>query len=354
MVEAAALNTVIPMTEVAKAVLTYEVERYRRDFTGFSHVSPVPHMGGKGKVNAELAALIPSLHRHTFVDLFGGGASVPLTLATRRQDGSVRYRDVHEPLVTFWTVLRDQPEELISAIRAMMEPYWGNLGPAGQASIRAMYANILAVLKGNQPVVHDQVALAAAYYLHVHLCEPCTQFAPKVTSLNLGKAKAFYNALGRRLGEMPHWSALIRKWDFTKQDFRESLAEAIQLGKCAFVLSDSPYEDKDWCYDCRFPASHHDELAGMLRQVVAAGGRVLITTNWSETNARRYAGFTQMVRTQDYSSKGKGRETDSGVELVILSYDLPHLDGLRRQFGWMTVTEGRAWVAERESRKRAA
>lgn len=354
MIEAAAMNTVIPMTDIATAILTYQVEQYRRDFTGFSHVSPVPHMGGKGKVNAELAALIPSLHRHTFVDLFGGGASVPLTVAARREGGSFRHRDVYEPLITFWTVLRDQPEELIAAIRALIEPYWGNHGPAGQASIRVMYANALAVLKANQPIIHDQVALAAAYYLHVHLCEPGTQFEARATSLNWGKVKNLSSALSRRLGELPHWSALIREWGFAKQDFRDSVAEAIQLGKRAFVFSDSPYEEKDWCYDCHFPAAYHDELAGMLRQVVAAGGRVMITTNWSETNIRRYADFTQMVRTQDYASKGKGRGTESGVELVILSYAPPHLDGLRRQFGWMTVEEGRAWVAARESHKQAA
>lgn len=68
---------------------------------------PMPYSGGKQRQAEAIAALFPP-HDH-YVELFGGGLSVLLAKPPSKIE---TVNDLNQDLMTFWRVLRDQPEQL--------------------------------------------------------------------------------------------------------------------------------------------------------------------------------------------------------------------------------------------------
>lgn len=68
---------------------------------------PMPYSGGKQALAERIADLFPP-HDH-YVELFGGALSV---LLAKPQSKIETVNDINQDLMTFWRVLRDQPEQL--------------------------------------------------------------------------------------------------------------------------------------------------------------------------------------------------------------------------------------------------
>ena len=71
---------------------------------------PIPYKGAKTRIAAHIASLLPS-HGH-YVEPFGGSLAVLLAKAPSQVE---TVNDIDGDLVTFWRVLRDQPEALARA-----------------------------------------------------------------------------------------------------------------------------------------------------------------------------------------------------------------------------------------------
>ncbi|WP_282790846.1 DNA adenine methylase [Streptomyces sp. CC224B] len=72
--------------------------------------SPVPYFGGKQRIAPWIVSLLPD-HDH-YVEPFCGGLSVLLAKAPTRME---TVNDLDGELMTFWRVLRDEPERLLRA-----------------------------------------------------------------------------------------------------------------------------------------------------------------------------------------------------------------------------------------------
>jgi DNA adenine methylase len=87
--------------------------------------SPVPYFGSKQRIAPWIASLLPD-HDH-YVEPFCGGLSV---LLAKRPAAMETVNDLDAELVTFWRILRDQPDELLRACmltphsRAELEATW--------------------------------------------------------------------------------------------------------------------------------------------------------------------------------------------------------------------------------------
>lgn len=78
--------------------------------------SPIPWFGGKQKMADRIIALFPA--HAVYVEAFGGGGSVLLTKTPATLDV---YNDLDDGLVTFFRVLRDDPERLVPLLE--LSPY---------------------------------------------------------------------------------------------------------------------------------------------------------------------------------------------------------------------------------------
>jgi DNA adenine methylase len=73
--------------------------------------APIAWYGGKARLAPKIAALLP--HHNTYVEAFGGAASV---LFTKTPANLEVYNDLDSGLVTFFRALRDQPDALTRAL----------------------------------------------------------------------------------------------------------------------------------------------------------------------------------------------------------------------------------------------
>lgn len=76
--------------------------------------SPFTYYGGKQRMAAELARLLPE--SSCYVEVFGGAATVLFSRPVQRKVVEV-YNDSDDLLVTFFRVLRDRPDELVRALQ---------------------------------------------------------------------------------------------------------------------------------------------------------------------------------------------------------------------------------------------
>ncbi len=74
---------------------------------------PIPYYGAKVQMAPRIAALLPP-HEH-YIEAFAGSLAV---LLAKRPSTLETVNDLDGHLVTFWKVVRDQPEELVSLIDA--------------------------------------------------------------------------------------------------------------------------------------------------------------------------------------------------------------------------------------------
>jgi len=330
-----------------RIILNFEIEQASISILPPRHVSPIFHGGGKGKAADTLAALVVVPANGVFLDSNCGGCSVPLAVAQRlfRQGRRAEFfmRDINHLLINFWQCLQADASRLVAEVRQLVEPLWFDKP--------ALFRQLVSILKANKPIIsQDTFVVAAAYYAHSLICHPKAQFSLKECGLAKAKSDEFLNGYAGRLGGLYRWSATIRDWNFRVQDFTATMTEAITLGSQAFLFVDPPYEGTATAtYALEFPKAKQDELAVLVGQVHAAGAAVMVTLNWSEANIRRYAGHHCWFRTQDYGTKGPLRLGNPGREVVILTYEVPHMAGLRRQFGWKSVDEGRDWVVAKDA-----
>lgn len=74
---------------------------------------PLPYFGGKQRIAEQIISLFPE-HQH-YVEPYAGGLSVLLAKSPAKIE---TVNDLDEQLVTFWRVLRDQPDEFLRVCEA--------------------------------------------------------------------------------------------------------------------------------------------------------------------------------------------------------------------------------------------
>jgi len=108
--------------------------------------SPLRYPGGKNKAIKAIYPVIPS-NKKTLCSPFLGGASIELACTTKMK---VYGYDIFEPLIAFWRVLMEKPEELITAVQR----YYPKLSSSKFYSLQKRYLNLT-----------DEVERAAAFFV---------------------------------------------------------------------------------------------------------------------------------------------------------------------------------------------
>ena len=108
--------------------------------------SPLRYPGGKSKAIKAIFPIIPQ-DTTTLCSPFLGGASIELACSTKMK---VYGYDIFEPLIAFWKVLMDKPNELITAVKK----YFPKLSSTQFYNLQKRYLNLT-----------DEVEMAAAFYV---------------------------------------------------------------------------------------------------------------------------------------------------------------------------------------------
>lgn len=185
---------------------------------------PFPYQGSKRLLARQIVACIPPETKR-LVEPFAGSAAITLATAYRRRAKRFLLNDGHNPLMSLWKKIVNEPEELASQYRSL----W--LAQSGQE--REYY---------NQ--VRDRFNQSNEPHCFLYLLARCVKAAVRYN----GNGKFNNSPDNRRLGMRPatmgqnimQASALLRgRVRLTCQDYRETLANATAED---VVYMDPPYQ----------------------------------------------------------------------------------------------------------------
>lgn len=245
---------------------------------------------------AQIASLLPA-HR-TYVEPFGGAAAVLFTKAPATLEV---YNDVNSGLITFFRVLRDQPEQLARALR--FSPY-------------SREEFTLCVQTWEE--IEDDVERARRWYVR------CRQaFAASAATVGWGYERTGATRGGTRSGSfatsveaLERFAERFRRVQVEHLDWRAVLRRYDGPAACFYL--DPPYHpetrgcDRHSCYVHELEAEDHDELVAA---AIALKGSVLVSGyDHSSYRVLDDAGFEricfQRQTTASRNADGRGDRTD--------------------------------------------
>jgi DNA adenine methylase len=210
-----------------------------------ANVSPVAWYGGKSRLAAWIAGLIP---RHdSYVEVFGGGAAVLFAKPRARLEV---YNDIDEGLVTFFRLLRDRPSELQQALR--LTPY-----------ARSEFEH----RRDSWELVDDELERARRWYARTQMafaCSASSGWGFEVDGAHSGGTRA--SGYATAVENLHRFAERFRRVQVDQLDWHECLARYDRPG--AVLYLDPPYHPDTRGRDRR-NAYRHDLDAGDHEQLLA-------------------------------------------------------------------------------------
>ena len=218
-----------------------------------ANVSPIAWYGGKSRLSAWIALLLP---RHdTYVECFGGGASVLFRKPPARLEV---YNDMHRGLVTFFRVLRDRPEELERALR--LTPY-----------ARAEFDHC----RRTWHTAKDDVELARRFYVRTRMAFACSSTTGWGFEVDGGQRGGSRSAsFATAVEELSRFAERFRRVQVEQLDWRKCLDRYDRPGTVLYL--DPPYHpdargrDHRNAYQHDLSAGDHEELVATVAELRAS------------------------------------------------------------------------------------
>jgi len=247
--------------------------------------SPLRYPGGKNKAIKAIYPIIPDTAR-TLCSPFLGGASIELACTTKMK---VYGYDIFEPLIAFWKVLMEKPDELVSAV----QKYFPKLSSTKFYNLQKRYLNLT-----------DEVERAAAFYV-----------------LNRASFSGTTSS-GGMSPEHPRFtqSAIDRLRDFKVNNFEvgcEDFKTVIPKHESEFLYCDPPYMNGQKLYGMNGDTHigfDHEGLADLLKK----RDRWILSYNDCE-NVRELYKDNQTLSVEWIYGMSKDKKSN---EILILSNDL--------------------------------
>ncbi|MGI8925163.1 MAG: DNA adenine methylase [Tepidiformaceae bacterium] len=274
--------------------------------------------GGKGKAAAAILAAAPAAMRCYHEPFLGGGA-VFFALRAARYAGPARLADANGELVECYTVVRDQPEDLVTELRALAGRYLA----VDEAARRALYYEV----RAQTPV--SSVARAARL---IFLNRTCYNGLYRVNAAGRFNVPHGRYANPRILDEagLRAASAALQRTELACEDFGQACARA-RAGD--FVYLDPPYQPLSRTASFTsytsgsFGPPEQERLRDAFESLARRGVAALLSNSDHPEVRRLYAGRGYTVATTPMSrainSVGSGR---SAVDELLIS-NLPRHAG---------------------------
>ena len=239
----------------------------------------------------------------TYYEGFLGGGSVALEVTRRHPGVSVSVNDAWFPLVTFWRVLRDSPDELVETLLHLK-------ASTSSHTARGLVDECRGMLSTMDTTTVDN---AAAFY---------TMNKCGYSGLASGYSQQAWrqNFTERSIGNLPLTSQDIQGWQITNGDYRGTFADVVYL--------DPPYNIRSALYGDRgdmHEGFDHDEFVDYSERIPSD---TMISYNMEMSVAFSDA-WTPMLFDKTYTMVSRGRymkDQRKRKELVLTNYPIPPRD----------------------------
>ena len=268
--------------------------------------TPLRYPGGKSRAVSKLFQYMPDLSNyHEFREPFLGGGSMAIEVTKRYPKIQVWVNDLYNPLYNFWSILRDEPQELYEVLKGYKEDY-------GTPEHARQLFNEMKIQLNHEEA--EDFYRAVAFYI-INKCS----FSGLTESSSFSPQASISNFSMNGIEKIPEYGELIKDWKITNYGYDSLLTDKNDV----FTYLDPPYDIKDNLYG-RKGSMHkgfdHDKFAADCDRFV---GPQLISYNSSNLVTERFQGWTVGEFAHTYTMRSVGSyNTDqaSRKELVLTNY----------------------------------
>jgi site-specific DNA-adenine methylase len=267
--------------------------------------TPLRYPGGKSRATTKIAQFLPDLSKYKeYREPFLGGGSVAIYLTKMYPDLKIWVNDLYNPLYNFWSILRDEPQELYEVIKGYKEDY----GTPDLA--RQLFKEMKFQLNHEEA---EDFYRAVAFYI-INKCS----FSGLTESSSFSPQASDNNFSINGIEKLPGYGELIKDWKITNYSYEEMMG-----GDNAFVYLDPPYDIKDNLYGNKgsmHKGFDHDKFAvdcdnSSLDALISYNSSQLVKDRFSKWTAVEFDHTYTMRSTGDYTKNQKDRR-----ELLLLNY----------------------------------
>ena len=269
--------------------------------------TPLRYPGGKSRAVSKLFQYIPDLSNfHEFREPFIGGGSVAIEVTKRYPKIQVWVNDLYNPLYNFWSILRDESQELYEVLKGYKEDY-------GTPDLARELFNEMKIQLNHEE--SEDFYRAVAFYI-INKCS----FSGLTESSSFSPQASVSNFSMNGIEKIPEYGELIKDWFITNWSYEDMLTDKNDI----FTYLDPPYDIKDNLYG-RKGSMHkgfdHDKFAADCDRFI---GPQLISYNSSNLVKERFQGWTVGEFAHTYTMRSVGSyNTDQAErkELVLYNYE---------------------------------
>ena len=292
--------------------------------------TPLRYPGGKSRAVTKMDPYFPDLRNYNeFREPFLGGGSVAIHITKKYPDLNIWVNDLYEPLVNFWSELRDHPDDLYSLLldikkkhpdpdpeevkqekvkKVENEDYKSALVyPA-----KELFYKSIEIANGNES---SRLEKSAAFYV----ANKCS-FSGLTSSASFSQQASISNFSVRGIEKLPEYGKLIENWRITNYSY-DYLMDG---NRNVFMYLDPPYDIKDNLYGNKgsmHKGFDHDKFAvdcdnNDMDQLISYNSDQLVKDRFKTWTAAEFDLTYTMRSVGEYMRDQKQRK-----ELLLFNYN---------------------------------
>lgn len=286
--------------------------------------TPLRYPGGKSRAVDFLFSPenMPIDNIREYREMFLGGGSCAIAFSKKFPHIPVKVNDKYYNLYCFWTSLQSRGRELADKLHLVKEDL--------SSSIDSLQAHLdyYHIMREGLNTVEDPFEIAWRFYV----MNRCSFSGLGESTGSFSKVAIFQHFNHRLIDKLPKFSALMRNWEITNEDYSYLLDGADEN---TFIFADPPYDIKSFIYGNK--GDMHDSFCHKRfhDEVESSESMVMITYNSNETLKQAYTGWNQLEWDLTYTmhSGQKYREDEHNrKELLIWNYQGRGVSTLDRFF----------------------
>tara|TARA_B100000073_G_scaffold57063_1_gene42272 strand:- start:136 stop:753 length:618 start_codon:yes stop_codon:yes gene_type:complete len=187
--------------------------------------TPLRYPGGKSRACTKMDPYFPDLREYKeYREPFLGGGSVAIHITKKYPHLDIWVNDFYEPLVNFWTTLRDDGYSLYKRLQELKSRY------PDPASAKGLFLEAKELVNDyTQPTLYR----ACAFYI-INKCS----FSGLTESSSFSKQASDNNFSMRGIEKLQGYTQIIKKWKITNWSYESLLTN----NESVFTYLDPPYD----------------------------------------------------------------------------------------------------------------